>query len=442
MQTSHCYAWVHADISFVVVALLAVVSACGPSDRDGAVLDAVHAGPTDTTPTDTAGEPAPDTGPISKPDAVGPTWPPCGLRPSGEYLGCDVELGPGWRSTLCDEAAGRCVAPEASCADGWCYIPPRSYLSGAGPDRTSYGYGAQDAAITVVPRGFYVAETELSLGEFVQLMGYEPSDTSTCGSDCPAAGMSIFEVMEAANRKSDADGLDRCYILEGCAIETFVAPVLLTEHTAWTCDLATFAGVECSGYRLPSRAEWELAAGAGSPYCLPRGPTDPEAVSEFECDLVPELAEWSIYCGNADGGHRPCIAEHTYAVPGHGDIDVCTGLVPSRSTNPNAFGLYEVLGNVWELTQTESTWHDGDPVSERDSEAPFALNKEEEYISLVTREDRVHLVGGSKDTRIPGSCRWTLDIYVLRASLIYHQSVGARLVRTAPEWTSTGAAPR
>jgi len=125
----------------------------------------------------------------------------CGLRPSGECVGpFDVELGPTWHSTLCDEAAGYCVAPEAHCADGWCHIPPRSYLSGYGSDR--FEGSALDAAISVVQRGFYVQETEFTRGDFVALMGYEPQATSACGSDCPVTGVTLFEAVAVANTMS------------------------------------------------------------------------------------------------------------------------------------------------------------------------------------------------------------------------------------------------
>jgi formylglycine-generating enzyme required for sulfatase activity len=69
-------------------------------------------------------------------------------------------------------------------------------------------------------------------------------------------------------------------------------------------------------YRLLTEAEWEYAARAGSPSRFPFG--DDEA----------ELAKYAWYA--ADSGSRT--------------HDVGQKL-------PNAFGLYDMLGNVWEWTE-------------------------------------------------------------------------------------------
>ncbi len=90
-------------------------------------------------------------------------------------------------------------------------------------------------------------------------------------------------------------------------------------------------------YRLPSEAEWEYACrgGTATPFCY--GET-------ITTDLV-------NYCGEHTFGLGP------KGVYRHGTTDV--GSFP-----PNAFGLYDMHGNVWEWCA--DAWHDdysGAPVN-------------------------------------------------------------------------------
>jgi formylglycine-generating enzyme required for sulfatase activity len=76
-------------------------------------------------------------------------------------------------------------------------------------------------------------------------------------------------------------------------------------------------------YRLPTEAEWEYACRAGSETALPNG-----EITEDQCGRDPNLDTISWYCGNSQNTIHP-VAEKM----------------------PNAWGLYDMLGNVQEWCQ-------------------------------------------------------------------------------------------
>ncbi|MGD8368632.1 MAG: formylglycine-generating enzyme family protein [Desulfobacterales bacterium] len=73
-------------------------------------------------------------------------------------------------------------------------------------------------------------------------------------------------------------------------------------------------------YRLPTEAEWEYACRAGSTTAIPNG-----TITNFQCNVDDNLNEICWYCGNAQNLVHPVAGK-----------------------KPNAWGLYDMLGNVQE----------------------------------------------------------------------------------------------
>ncbi len=102
---------------------------------------------------------------------------------------------------------------------------------------------------------------------------------------------------------------------------------------------------DCEGYRLPTDAEWEYAARAGSRTPYYNGPM---LSTSNRCDDEPALNAIAWYCTNTVGLVTNPIAQKL----------------------PNPWGLYDMLGNVQEFATDEYT---GLPPSELKLVNPGAL---------------------------------------------------------------------
>jgi formylglycine-generating enzyme required for sulfatase activity len=127
-------------------------------------------------------------------------------------------------------------------------------------------------------RAFALGTYEVTQAEWQAIMGDNPS--STLGDNLPVENVSWEEAQEFARRLSERTG---------------------------------------KRYRLPTEAEWEYAARAGSAQTFPFG------------DDPAQLPAHAWFRANAE--------EHSH---------------PVGSREPNAFGLHDMLGNVWE--RTDDCW--------------------------------------------------------------------------------------
>ena len=170
------------------------------------------------------------------------------------------------------------------------------------------GTGEYPVHTVTLTHDFFLGATEVTQGEYQVVIGSNPSSYPSCGASCPVDHVSWYDVAEFANALSAADGLDNCFACSGGTCTTLGDPYT------------------CTGYRLPTEAEWEFAARAG---------TDLLYAGSDTLDDV----GWH----NSNSGYNP-----------H----------PVAQKEPNAWGLYDMSGNVMEWVWDRYAGYSSSPVSD------------------------------------------------------------------------------
>ncbi len=140
----------------------------------------------------------------------------------------------------------------------------------------------------VTVSAFYIDKYLVTQDQYEKLIGDNPSRWK--GPKNPVEQVRWSDAVKFCNRRSESEGLRPCYDLN-----------------TWKCDFSA------NGYRLPTEAEWEYACRAGS------------ATPYFFGEDAAKLGEYAWYEKNSGGHPRPV-----------------------GQKQPNAWGLYDTSGNLWE----------------------------------------------------------------------------------------------
>ncbi len=170
-------------------------------------------------------------------------------------------------------------------------IPAGTFMMGSPSDEAGRESDESPQHQVTISSSFYMQTTEVTQRQWKKVMGSNPSHFGSCGDDCPVENVSWKNVQEFIIKLNKMEGTGK--------------------------------------YRLPTEAEWEYSARAGTTTRFYSGDNDTD------------LSKAGWYNGNS------LLKTH-----------------PAGQKTPNAWGLYDMHGNVWEWVHDRNGNYPSDSVTD------------------------------------------------------------------------------
>ncbi len=292
---------------------------------------------------------------------------------------------------------------ESNVPEDFELIPAGSFTMGC---RVPAHFEADEPTLHMVAidKDFYMGKYEITIADWKKYMDFYLPDYDYVenfiqeNENHPAVGISYFEAYVYCNKRSLSEGLTPCYSIKGSTDPAkwgsvpghvllfssrgmFPPGVDEEEVELWNNVICNW---DANGYRLPTEAEWEYAARAGN-----------------------RIVEYEIYSGTNDVAFLGDCAWYN-------EHEAKTHEVGKKI--PNAFGIYDMSGNV-----SEMCW-DWYPISD-DEEIGGGLNP------TGPEKGEVKIVRGGDYRSDASEC--SVTSFKTVHPLNSHLEVGFRLVRLA-----------
>lgn len=178
---------------------------------------------------------------------------------------------------------------------------------------------AENQLTVSLTRAFFICDHEVTQKEYKDIMGTNPSkfkanpEKGEIQENRPVEDVSWFDAIEYCNRRSVKEGLAPCYKINGSTDPGKWGDRQSLSDDYVVCDFTA------NGYRLPTEAEWEYAARAGN-----------NSLSLYK----------DVYSGTDDESKLDDYAWYA--------LNCRRKTHEVKKKKPNAFGLYDMSGNVEE----------------------------------------------------------------------------------------------
>lgn len=202
---------------------------------------------------------------------------------------------------------------ETEPPEGFVLIPAGTFIMGSPSDELARVQDETQHKVTLT-KAFYFSKTEVTTTQWEDVLG--PLGGNNACDNCAVGAPSWFEAVDYCNALSEKQGLKLAYDIDG-------------ENVKWNKS--------ANGYRLPTEAEWEYACRAGSETAFYNGPIT-DSLKDPNLDKI--------------GWYRYNSGDTTHTV---------------ATKEPNAWGLYDMSGNVWEHCWD---WHGSYPGTVTDPTGP------------------------------------------------------------------------
>ena len=216
------------------------------------------------------------------------------------------------------------IATTSATPTNMALIPGGSFEMGNALSASNDGDTDELPVHTVSVREFYMDKYEVSkalwdeVASWAGTHGYDINTGSASGkaTNHPVYNVTWHEAVKWSNARSQKEGLTPCYTLDGTV-------VMRTGTSDPECNFLA------NGYRLPTEAEWEKAARGGL-----RGKRFPWGDTITHSEANYESSSYS-YDVSPTSGYHPSYATGSFPYSS-----------PVGSFPPNAYGLYDVAGNM------------------------------------------------------------------------------------------------